>query len=449
MDRILLLNGLVVNEGRRTEVDLLVTNGRVERIGGDLSAVRADILIDASGKLVLPGLIDDQVHFREPGLTHKGDIASESRAAVAGGVTSFLDMPNTQPPTTTLERLEEKYAIAAGTSHANFGFYFGATNDNIEAIKALNPGRACGLKVFMGASSGDMLVDSPKALEAIFRDSPVLIATHCEDTPTIKENERKFRELYGEAIPMHCHPLIRSEEACFKSSSLAVDLAQRYGSRLHLLHLSTAPELALLSRAPLTEKRITAEACVHHLYFETSDYEGKGALIKCNPAIKTQADREALRRGVVEGSIDVIGTDHAPHALCEKQGSYFTVCAGLPLVQHALCLLWELYRQGIFPLELIVEKTSHAVARLFAIKERGFVREGYWADLVVVDPKRETAVTPMSVLYKCGWSPFGGHTFPCSIDTTIVSGQIAYHRGVVDEQVLGRCLEFGNEGTSE
>ncbi len=449
MDRILLLNGLVVNEGRRTEVDLLVTGGRVERIGGDLSAVRADILIDASGKLVLPGLIDDQVHFREPGLTHKGDIASESRAAVAGGVTSFLDMPNTQPPTTTSERLEEKYAIAAGTSHANFGFYFGATNDNIEAIKALNPRRACGLKVFMGASSGDMLVDSPKALESIFRDSPVLIATHCEDTPTIKENERKFRQLYGEAIPMHCHPLIRSEEACFKSSSLALDLAQRYGSRLHLLHLSTAPELALLSRAPLTDKRITAEACVHHLYFETSDYKGKGALIKCNPAIKTQADREALRRGVVEGSIDVIATDHAPHALCEKQGSYFTVSAGLPLVQHALCLLWELYRQGIFPLELIVEKTSHAVARLFGIKERGFVREGYWADLVVVDPKSETAVTPMSVLYKCGWSPFGGHTFPCSIDTTIVSGQIAYHRGVVDEQVLGRCLEFGNEGTSD
>ncbi|MGH8659455.1 MAG: dihydroorotase [Gammaproteobacteria bacterium] len=443
MDRILLLNGLVVNEGRRSELDLLLVNGRVERIGGDLSAVPADILIDASGKLVVPGLIDDQVHFREPGLTHKGDIASESRAAVAGGVTSFLDMPNTLPPTISSERLEEKYAIAARTSRANFGFYFGATNDNIEAIKALDPQRVCGLKVFMGASTGNMLVDSPEVLEAIFRDSPVLIATHCEDTPTIKENERRFRELYGEAIPIHCHPLIRSEDACFKSSSFAVDLARRYGSRLHLLHLSTVCELALLSRAPLNQKRITAEACVHHLYFQASDYQDKGVLIKCNPAIKTGADREALRRGVIEGSIDVIGTDHAPHALGEKQGSYFTVPAGLPLVQHALCVLWELHCQGTFPLELIVEKTSHAVATLFGIKERGFVREGYWADLVVIDPKSETAVTPMSVLYKCGWSPFLGHTFPCSIDTTIVSGQIAYHRGVVTEDVPGRCLEFG------
>jgi len=442
MDRILLLNGLVVNEGHRSEVDLLVTDGRIERIGGDLSAVRADILIDASDKLVLPGLIDDQVHFREPGLTHKGDIASESRAAVAGGVTSFLDMPNTQPPTTTSERLQEKYAVAARTSRANFGFYFGATNDNIEAIKVLDPQRVCGLKVFMGASTGNLLVDSPEALEGIFGNSPVLIATHCEDTPTIKENERRFREIYGEAIPMHCHPLIRSEDACFKSSSLAVDLARRYGSRLHLLHLSTARELALLSRAPLTEKRITAEACVHHLYFQASDYQDKGALLKCNPAIKTQRDREALRRAVIEGSIDVIATDHAPHTLCEKQGSYFTVAAGLPLVQHTLYVLWELYCQGIFPLELIVEKTSHAVARLFGIKERGFVREGYWADLVVIDPRSETAVTPMSVLYKCGWSPFLGHTFPCSIDTTIVSGQIAYHRRVAIENVLGRCLEF-------
>ncbi|MGH8614549.1 MAG: dihydroorotase [Gammaproteobacteria bacterium] len=442
MDRILLLNGLVVNEGRRSEVDLLVTDGRIERIGGDLSAVRADILIDASDKLVLPGLIDDQVHFREPGLTHKGDIASESRAAVAGGVTSFLDMPNTQPPTTTSERLQEKYAVAARTSRANFGFYFGATNDNIEAIRVLDPQRVCGLKVFMGASTGNLLVDSPEALEAIFRNSPLLIATHCEDTPTIKENERRFRELYGEAIPMHCHPLIRSEEACFKSSSLAVDLARRYGSRLHLLHLSTARELALLSRAPLTEKRITAEACVHHLYFQASDYQDKGALLKCNPAIKTQRDREALRRAVIEGSIDVIATDHAPHTLCEKQGSYFTVAAGLPLVQHTLYVLWDLHCQGIFPLELIVEKTSHAVARLFGIKERGFVREGYWADLVVVDPRSETAVTPMSVLYKCGWSPFLGRTFPCSIDTTIVSGQIAYRRRVAIEDVLGRCLEF-------
>lgn len=444
MDRILLLNGLVVNEGRRREVDLLIVDGRVERIAGDLSAVPADIVVDASGKLVLPGVIDDQVHFREPGLIEKGDIASESRAAAAGGITSFLDMPNTLPPTTTSERLEEKYAIAARTSHANFGFYFGATNDNIAAIKALDPKRVCGLKVFMGASTGNMLVDSLEALEAIFRDSPVLIATHCEDTPTIKENERKFRDIYGEAIPMHCHPLIRSEDACFKSSSLAVDLAQRYGSRLHLLHLSTARELTLLSRAPLTEKRITAEACVHYLYFQASDYQDKGALIKCNPAIKTRADREALRRGVIEGSIDVIGTDHAPHALREKQGSYFTVPAGLPLVQHSLYVLWELHCQGIFPLELIVERTSHAVARLFGIKERGFVREGYWADLVVVDPRSETAVTPTSVLYKCGWSPFLGHTFPCSIDTTIVSGQIAYRRGVVTEDVLGKCLEFGN-----
>lgn len=443
MNRILLANGEVVNEGRRAQVDLLIGNGRIERIGADLSAVRADIVIDAQGKLVLPGMIDDQVHFREPGLTHKGDIASESRAAVVGGVTSFLDMPNTEPPTTTPERLEEKYAIAARSSRANFGFYFGATNDNIEAIRALDPRCVCGVKVFMGASTGNLLVDNPEALERIFRESPVLVATHCEDMPTIEANEQLFRQRYGGSIPMDCHPLIRSEEACFKSSSLATDLARRHGTRLHLLHLSTARELALLAQIPLSKKLITAEACVHHLYFDASDYGDKGGLIKCNPAIKTRADREALRRGVLDGSIDVIGSDHAPHTLPEKQASYFRVQAGLPLVQHGLPLLIQLHRQGIFPLELVVEKTSHAVTRLFGIKERGFVREGYWADLVVVDLKREATVTPESVLYKCGWSPFEGHRFPCSIDTTIVSGEIAYRHGVINERVLGRRLEFG------
>lgn len=442
MKSILIVNARVVNEGRIVDADVFIDNGRIHKIGGNLTGQAADTVIEANGKSLIPGMIDDQVHFREPGFTYKGDIASESRAAVAGGITSYMDMPNTRPPTTTLDALEEKCQIAAQRSLANYSFYLGATNDNIDAIRRLDPRRACGIKVFMGASTGNMLVDRRETLQAIFAQAPVLIATHCEDTSTIIEHEHEYRRRYGEDVPIACHPLIRSEHACFKSSSLAVDLARKFGARLHVLHLSTARELQLLSDSRLDEKRITAEACVHHLFFDSSDYEDKGTLIKCNPAIKTRDDRDALRQAVLDNRIDIIGTDHAPHTLPEKHNNYFAAPAGLPLVQHALQSLLEHYHNGLFTLELIVGKTSHAVATLFQIKDRGFIREGYWADLVLVDLNRSYTVARDLVLSKCGWSPFEGETFRSSIDATIVSGHIAYQHGVVDDSVLGRRMEF-------
>ncbi len=439
---ILILNARIVNDGAISEGDVFIRQGRIDKLGTNLAAQPADIHIDAAGKALLPGLIDDQVHFREPGLTHKGDIASESQAAVAGGITSFMEMPNTSPTTTDHAALEDKLHRAAQTAHANYAFYFGATNTNLEAVKAVDPGRTCGIKVFMGASTGNMLVDDPEVLEGIFAEAPVLVATHCEDTPTIVANEDIFRSRFGEAVPFEHHPDIRSREACLKSSRLAVDLARRLGTRLHLLHLTTADELALLTAGPPDPKPITAEVCVHHLFFARSDYAARGARIKCNPAIKEASDRAALIQAVVDGRLDVIATDHAPHTADEKSLTYFKAPAGLPLVQHALPSLLEHYHDGHFSLPLIAEKTSHAVARLFAIEDRGYIREGYWADLVLVDLEKPLEVTRQRIWSKCGWSPFEGLTLRSSIDTTIVSGQIAYRDGRVKPNCRGQALTF-------
>lgn len=442
MSAILIVNAHMVNDGKTMEADIYVRDGRIDAIGADLTSREADLVIDAEGKALLPGMIDDQVHFREPGFTHKGDVHSESRAAVAGGITSFMDMPNTRPQTVTLDALEHKYGLAAERSLANHAFYVGATNDNIDVIRSLDPGVACGIKVFMGASTGNMLVDDPETLKAIFTDAPMLIAAHCEDTPTILENEARFRQRYGEDVPIEYHPQIRSREACFKSSSLAVELAQAHDTRLHVLHLTSERELSLFCAEPLARKHITAEACVHHLAFDQADYAHKGTLIKCNPAIKTPQDREALVRAVRDGKIDVIGTDHAPHTLEEKHNTYFKAPSGLPLVQHALPALLGFYHRGVFSLELIVEKTSHAVAECFQLKDRGYIREGYWADLVLVDLDKPLEVKREDVLYKCAWSPFEGSTFHSSVDTTIVSGHVAYCRGRFDERIKGKRLQF-------
>jgi dihydroorotase len=443
MKSLLILNATVINEGRKLEADLLIRQGRIEQIGSGLRADGNDEVIDAAGKLLLPGMIDDQVHFREPGLTHKGDIATESRAAVAGGITSYMEMPNVNPPTLNAEALEAKYRLAAQKSLANHAFYLGASNDNLEDIKSLDPKAACGVKVFMGASTGNMLVDNPEILEGIFAHSPVLIATHCEDTPTILANEARYKQELGDRLSTEHHPLIRSEEACYKSSALAVELARRHGAKLHVLHLTTAKELSLFTKGEVGAKQITVEACVHHLFFNGNDYAAKGNLIKCNPSIKTPADQAALIRAVNDDVIDVIATDHAPHTLEEKQRPYLQAPSGLPLVQYALLSLLDLHFEGKFSLEKIVLKTSHAPARRFELKDRGFIREGWWADLVLIDPKRPTAVERAAVLSKCGWSPFEGHTFRASIDTTLVSGRIVWRNGKLDPAAdPGQRLQF-------
>lgn len=382
---VLIRNTRLVNEGRVIDADLLVLHGRIDKIAGSIEGVSARLEIDAAGSWLLPGMIDDQVHFREPGAPHKGSITSESKAAVAGGITSFMDMPNTSPPTLSLDALAEKKRRAGDSSYANYGFHFGVSNDNLDVVAALNPRDVAGVKVFMGASTGNMLVDDPQVLEKLFACVPTVLLAHCEHTPSILANERRFKEQYGEIIRASAHPLIRDAEACFRSSSQAVDLARRYNTRLHVLHLTTALELALFDTGPLADKRITAEACVHHLFFDDRDYASLGHLIKCNPAIKTQADRDALRQAVLGGRIDVIGTDHAPHSLLEKQSAYGQAPSGMPLVQHALPALLELVADGVLPLTTVVEKTSHAVAQLFAIQDRGYLREGYWADLVLIE----------------------------------------------------------------
>lgn len=442
MDSLLILNARMVNEGRIVDGDLHVRGGRIEQVDGDLSRRRADFVLDAAGKILLPGLIDDQVHFREPGLTHKGDMATESRAAVAGGITSFMDMPNTVPPTTSRERLREKYARAEGRAFANYGFYLGAANDNLEEIRALEPREACGVKIFLGSSTGNLCVDDPAAVERVFAQAPILVAAHCEDDAVIAANSERMRRMYGEAVPMTEHPAIRSTEACLRSSAGAVALARRHDTRLHILHLSTAAELDLLCDAPLEEKRITAEACVHHLYFDESGYPQLGTRIKCNPAIKTAADRNALLQAIAEGRIDVIGTDHAPHTLAEKQRPYFQSPSGLPLVQHALVCLLEHHHEGRLSLPLIVEKACHAPARLFDVRERGYLREGYWADLVLVDLKRPAVVDEAGLYYRCGWSPFAGVVFRSSITATVVSGKLVYFNGRIHPEPFGRRLEF-------
>lgn len=446
MNKLLIKNATLVNEGRVQVQDVLIAGERIEQIGFGLSAPADARVLDAAGKHLLPGMIDDQVHFREPGMPDKGNIASESRAAVAGGTTSFMDMPNVNPQTTTLEALEAKFKLAEGRAAGNYSFYLGGTNDNLEQIQRLQPNQTCGVKVFMGASTGNMLVDSEAALAGIFRDSPVLIATHCEDSPTIKRNEELARAKYGDAVPFGEHGHIRSAEACYLSSSLAVSLAKRYQSKLHVLHLTTAREMshftASHSLAELKDKNITAEVCVHHLFYNEADYERLGAQIKCNPAIKTAADQQALIDAVNQDIIDIIATDHAPHTWVDKQNSYFGAPSGLPLCQHALPMLMEFYHKGIFSLETIVRKTSHAVAERYQIKDRGYIREGYFADLVLFDLNDRTAVSKDNLLYHCGWSPLEGTTLKSRVDTTLVNGHIAYQNGVVSEQAFGQRMQF-------
>jgi len=439
-ESLIIKDASIVNEGRILEGDLLIRQGRIEQVGGSISAKPGVAELRANGYHLLPGFIDDQVHFREPGLTYKGDIATESAAAVAGGITSFMEMPNVKPPTTDAMALSGKYERAAGRSQANFAFYLGATNDNLDEIRRIDSADTCGVKVFMGASTGNMLVNDPVVLDGIFAECPVLIATHCEDSPIIQQNEQRFRDQYGEDVPMSAHPLIRSEEACYKSSALAVELARKHGSRLHVLHLTTAKEMELFEPGPAAGKSITAEVCVHHLYFSADDYAELGTLIKCNPAIKQPTDRDALIEALRADRIDVIATDHAPHTLAEKQSKYFEAPAGLPLVQHALLSLLEHYREGRLSLERIVHKTSHAVADVFGIRDRGYIREGYWADLVLIDLNGSTVVTPQTVLAKCGWSPFDGVEFRSAVVATLVNGQVVFEDGQLTGAVAGQAL---------
>ncbi|PKM22419.1 MAG: dihydroorotase [Gammaproteobacteria bacterium HGW-Gammaproteobacteria-14] len=438
----LISNASLVNEGRITEADVLIRDGRIDSVASTISAPANAVVIDAKGRHLIPGMIDDQVHFREPGLMHKGDIATESRAAVAGGITSYMEMPNVKPATLSREALEEKYQRAAGRSMANYAFYLGASNFNIDEIRALAVGQACGVKVFMGASTGDLLVDQHDALNRIFAECPILIATHCEDTPLIQRNEAAALEKYGNALSADHHPVIRSEEACWLSSSLAVSLAKKHNSKLHVLHLTTARELALFTAGPINGKNITAEACVHHLYFNNTDYPQLGNLIKCNPAIKYPTDQQALLQAVKDDLIDIIATDHAPHTLEEKCQPYWDAPAGLPLVQDALLALIELVKREIFDLPLVVRKTSHAVADRYGMVDRGYIREGYHADLVLVDMNNHTSVTKARVLYKCGWTPFAGRTFGARIDTTMVNGEIVWHNNKILGKPNGKRLEF-------
>ncbi|WP_417879833.1 dihydroorotase [Vibrio sp.] len=421
----LIKNARVVNEGTITEADVRIVDQRITKIASNILAQPEDSIIDAEGGYLLPGMIDDQVHFREPGLTHKGTIASESRAAVAGGITSYMEMPNVSPATTTIAALERKFDIAKEHSMANYSFYLGATEDNLEQIKMLNPKRHCGVKVFMGASTGDLLVEDPHALECIFRDSPVLIVTHCESGDVIQQNQQLRRQNKAD-FTIEDHPILRDENACFASSSYAVSLAKKYQSQLHVLHITTAKELDLFEAGDIQNKSITAEACVHHLWFSNQDYSSLGNQIKCNPAIKYPSDRDALLKALNTGQIDIIATDHAPHTWQEKQVPYEQAPAGLPLVQHALLTLFDLVKQGYMTLPQVVEKTAHNPAIRYGIQERGFIREGYYADLVLVDPKSKTQVTHENSLYHCGWSPFSGHTFSSQIKKTWVNGELVY-----------------------
>jgi dihydroorotase len=440
---IILKGATLINEGQRFVSDVLIRNGRIEKIGEGLSLPGATE-VNLEGKYLLPGCIDDQVHFREPGLTHKANIATESRAAVAGGITSFMEMPNTVPNTLTQELLEDKYDIASKSSLANYSFFMGASNDNIDEVLKTDIKTICGVKIFMGSSTGNMLVDKEQALEEFFQKvPPVLIATHCEDERTIRENIEKARAQYGEDVPIEMHPVIRNEEACYLSSSLAVRLAKKYNSRLHILHISTEKELELFDNSiPLEQKRITAEACIHHMWFTDVDYNTKGNFIKWNPAVKKASDRDAVMQAVLDNRIDVIATDHAPHTLEEKQHSYFKAPSGGPLVQHALLAMLEKSLEGVIPIERVVEKMAHAPAVLFKINERGYIREGYKADLVVVDPAAKTTVTKQSLLYKCGWSPFEGTTFSHSIHSTYVNGNLVYDNGRIIEGTNGERLMF-------
>ncbi len=440
----LIKNAKIVNEDKIVEGDILIENDIIKKVDASISVKSADInVIDAEGTYVLPGMIDDQVHFREPGLTHKANIETESKAALAGGITSFIEMPNTKPQTTTVEKLEEKFAIAAQTSHANYSFMFGGTNDNLEEILKVNPKTVAGLKLFLGSSTGNMLVDDPKVLENIFSSTNMVVSVHCEDEATIRENLAKYKAEFGDNIPMEMHPIIRSEEACYLSSSKAIELAKKTGARLHVFHLSTGKETNLFSnKIPLKDKKITAEVCIHHLWFSDKDYQRKGSHIKWNPAVKTSRDREQLLQALLDDRIDVIATDHAPHTIEEKRNPYTSAPSGGPLVQHALVALLEMHHQGKISVEKIVEKACHNPAILFDVEKRGYIREGYYADLVIADLNSPWTVNKSNILYKCGWSPFEGNTFKSRITHTFVNGQLAYNNFKVLDVKAGRRLTF-------
>lgn len=446
MSKILIRNASIINEGKTRVGSLLINDDKIAAIYYTAIPEHLNHMhvtqIDATGLYLIPGVIDDQVHFREPGLTHKADIASESRAAVAGGVTTFMDMPNTKPQTIQLDALEDKWKRASETSVANYSFYFGATNDNLKELKKVDPKYVCGVKVFMGASTGNMLVDDKDTLQRIFAEVDMLIATHCEKEEIIRANVEEFRRRFGEDIPVKYHPAIRSAEACYRSSAEAVELADKYGSRLHILHLSTEREMSLFETSPLKDKKITAEVCVHHLWFTDADYEKLGTCIKWNPAVKTEADRDALRQALLKGKLDVVATDHAPHLLSEKEGGCLQAASGGPLVQHSLLMMLELSKQGVYTPEFVVQKMCHAPAELFAINKRGFIREGYYADLVLIDPNQATIVTSQNILYKCGWSPMEGERFCHAVHTTFVNGKVAYANNEICEDVRGMLLTF-------
>jgi dihydroorotase len=446
MSSILVKNALIVNEGKSVKEDLLIKDDIIFKIGdlSDTDIPSNTYVIDASGKVLMPGIIDDQVHFREPGLTHKADIFSESRAAAAGGVTSFMDMPNTDPQTTTLDLLNEKYSLGSEKSLINYAFYPGATNDNIDELAKMNPSEIPGIKLFMGSSTGNMLVDNEESLQRIFSFATNLpLCVHCEDEREIRKNSLQYKSKYGEDVPIKMHPLIRSREACLLSSSHAVELARKSGTRLHILHLSTADELKLFdNNVPLQQKKITAEVCVHHLWFDDTYYDVLGTKMKWNPAIKTKYDRDALRDGINKGLIDVVATDHAPHTIAEKKNKYFQCPSGGPLIQHSLVIMLELWHRKIFTLEKIAEMMCHNPAILFNIKQRGFIREGFKADLTIIDPFDPWTIAKENILYKCGWSPFEGTTFRSKVVTTIVNGNIIYNDGYINEDYRGERLYF-------
>ena len=444
MSSLLIKNALLINEGKRFLADVLIENERIKKISNTQYSILNTqySIIDASGLLLLPGIIDDQVHFREPGLTHKGDIHSESKAAVAGGITSFMDMPNTIPQTVTVKDLNDKFDLASKKSFTNYTFLIGATNDNIEELISEGAERAAAIKVFMGASTGNMLVDNERSLERIFSGTGQIIVVHCECEKTIADNKARLIKKFGENLDITFHSKIRDAEACYNSSLYAAKLAKKYNTCLHLFHLSTEKEISLLEDKPLNEKRITAEVCVHHLWFSDEDYAEKGNLIKWNPAIKSRTDRDALRQALIDGKIDVVATDHAPHTWEEKQGSCLRAASGGPMVQHSLTAMLELCRQGVFTEELVVEKMAHAPAELFGIKDRGFIREGYYADLVLVNPNSSWTVDKNNLFYKCGWSPMEGVQFSHKVEKTFVNGHLVYNNGVFDEEYRGKEIEF-------
>lgn len=439
----LIKNATIVNENKTFTGDVLIENNIIKEISSTIKTIEGIDVIDAQGKYLIPGFIDDQVHFREPGLTHKANIASESRAAAAGGITTFIEQPNTVPQATTQELLEDKFEIASKTSYVNYSFMFGGTNTNLDELLKTDPKKVAGIKLFLGSSTGNMLVDDVEVLEKIFSSTNMIISLHCEDEATIRKNTADYKAKYGDDIPIKYHPIIRSEEACFISSSKAIELAKKTGARIHIFHVSTAKETELFRNdIPLEEKRITAEVCVHHLWFSDKDYEEKGTHIKWNPAVKTESDRQALWEALLDDRIDVLATDHAPHTLAEKSNVYTKAPSGGPLVQHAVTAILEKVKEGVISIEKAVEKMSHNPAKLFQIEKRGFIKEGYYADLVLIDPNKSQTVSKENILYKCGWSPFEGTTFSSTITHTFVNGNLIYNEGVFNNEIKGKRLTF-------